>query len=183
MALAERSYTQTAYVVRDVEAAALRWTATTGAGPWYMLAPETRNTVYRGKPGEDRYRLVLGFLGATLVELIQPLDDKPSLFNEVLSARGEGFHHLSPQLAGLAGATFDERCRLFEKRGLALAMSNEVVGLGRAAFYDARDAIGGFVEVFELGAAYPMVPAMADEHFLWDGSDPIRGFDALPTAA
>jgi Glyoxalase/Bleomycin resistance protein/Dioxygenase superfamily len=180
MALPEGSYTQTAYVVKDVEAAARRWTETTGAGPWYRLTPETRDTVYRGKKGEDHYKLVLGFLGATLIELIQPLDDQPSLFNEVLRGRGAGFHHVSPQLAALKGITFDERCHVFEQRGLVCVMTNFVVGLGRAAFYDAQDAIGGFVEVFELGAAYSIVPGMADEHLRWDGSRVIRGFDSLP---
>ena len=182
MALSEHSYTQTAYVVNDLEAAAQRWTKATGAGPWYMLAPETCNTVYRGEPGEDRYRLILGFLGATLIGLIQPLDDKPSIFNEVLRERGEGFHHVSPQLGALSGATFDERCHVFEQRGLAVAMTNVVVGLGRATFYDAKDSLGGFVEVFELGSAYPMVPAMADEHLVWDGSRVIRSFDSLPVS-
>jgi len=179
MALPEGSYTQTAFVVRSIETTAMLWTRLTGAGPWYLLEPETRNTIYRGRPGNDKYRLALGFLGGTCMELIQPLDTEPSILNEILAVRGEGFHHVCPHMTALAGASFDARCRELERTGLKLAMSNEVVGLGRAAFYDALDSVGGFIEVFELGNAYPMVPAMADGHLGWDGSDPIRRMETL----
>jgi Glyoxalase/Bleomycin resistance protein/Dioxygenase superfamily len=179
VALPEKSYTQTCFVVRDMDKAAREWTRRTGAGPWYTLAPETKNTIYHGTPGHDKYRLALGFLGASCLELIQPLDDEPSILNEILEKRGEGFHHVSPQLSGLSGASFDQRCRELEKDGLRIAMTNDVVGLGRAAFYDAFASIGGFIEVFELGKAYPMVPFMADQHLAWDGSDPVRPMESL----
>lgn len=102
MALPE-AYSQTAFVVRDIEATAMHWTRFTGAGPWYLLEPETRNTSYRGKPGNDRYRPALGFLGGTCMELIQPLDLEPSILNEILELRGEGFHHVCPHMTALAG--------------------------------------------------------------------------------
>lgn len=66
-----------------------------------------------------------------------------------------------------------------EQRGLQLAMKNGAVGMGRAAFYDALDTIGGFIEVFEAGASYPMVPFIADLHLSWDGKDPIRKMETL----
>jgi Glyoxalase/Bleomycin resistance protein/Dioxygenase superfamily len=179
MALSEGSYSQTAFVVRNIEETAARWTRLTGAGPWYLLEPETKNTIYRGKPGNDRYRLALGFLGGTCMELIQPLDKEPSIVNEVLDRRGEGFHHVCPHMTSLYGLSYDERCRQLEQSGLQLAMKNEVVGLGRAAFYDARESISGFIEVFELGQGYPMVPLMADIHAAWDGTEPIRRLESL----
>jgi Glyoxalase/Bleomycin resistance protein/Dioxygenase superfamily len=179
MALAEGSYTQTAFVVRNVEEAADRWTRLTGAGPWYLLEPETKNTVYRGAPANDKYRLVLGFLGGSCIELIQPRDNEPSILNELLARRGEGFHHVCPHMTGLSGASYDARCRELEASGLKLASSTEVVGLGRAAFYDALDSVGGFIEVFELGKGYSMVPKMADIHLAWNGSDPIRRLESL----
>ncbi|MBC7770429.1 MAG: VOC family protein [Phycisphaerales bacterium] len=179
MALPEGSYTQTCFVVRNIEDSATRWTRATGAGPWYVFQPDTRNTIYRDEPGNDKYRLALGFLGGTCMELVQPLDREPSIFNEILEARGEGFHHVCPQMSGLSGASFDARCRELEQRGLKLAMSNEVVGLGRASFYDALDSIGGFIEVFELGKGYPMVPVMADGHLTWNGANPLRPLETL----
>jgi Glyoxalase/Bleomycin resistance protein/Dioxygenase superfamily len=178
-ALPEGSYTQTAFVVRNVEAAAARWSALAGAGPWYVLETETTNTIYRGRPSDDAYRLGMAFAGGSLIELIQPLDREPSILNEVLALRGEGFHHVCPNVSGLSGPSFDERCRELEGRGLHVAMTTDVVGLGRAAFYDALDSIGGFIEVFELGDAYPMVPLMAQAHLAWDGSDPVREIASL----
>lgn len=179
MTLPEGSYTQTAFVVRHVEEAAARWTRLTGAGPWYVLEPETRNTVYRGKPSKDQYRLALGFLGSSCIELIQPRDKEPSVLNEVLETRGEGFHHVCPKMTGLLGASYDARCRELEAMGLALAMTTEIVGMGRAAFYDAENALGGFVEVFELGKGYPMVPLLAETHLGWNGAEPIRSLTSL----
>ena len=179
MALPEGSYTQIAYVVKNVEQAAAHWTKVAGAGPFYVLEAETKNTIYRGRPTNSRYRLALAFLGGTYLELIQPIDDEPSIFNEILALRGEGFHHISPQLSALKGATFDERCREMEHRGLTLSMNNEVVGLGRAAYYDALDTIGGFIEVFEAGESYGMVPYIADLHLAWDGKEPIRKIETL----
>ena len=179
MQVPEGSLTQVAYVVRDVEASAARWTNATGAGPWFLLEPETKGTLYRGNLAHDRYRLGMGFVGTTLIELIQPMDSEPSVLNEVLAERGEGFHHVCPHLAALAGAAFDERCHELEGKGLKLAMSTEIVGLGRAAFYDAKSTIGGFIEVFELGQGYAVVPLMAELHAGWDGIDPIRQMQTL----
>lgn len=179
MSLPEGSYSQIAYIVRNAEEAATRWTKLSGAGPWFILEPETKNTIYRGKASNHRYRLALTFLGGTYLEMIQPMDTEPSIFNEILEKRGEGFHHISPQLSPLSGASFDERCREMEQRGLKLAMSNEVVGLGRSAFYDALDDIGGFIEVFEAGSSYAMIPYISDLHLAWDGKEPIRKMETL----
>ena len=179
MALPEGSYTQIAYVVRNVEEFATRWTHLAGAGPWFVLEAQTKNTVYRGQPTASQYRLALAFLGGTYLELIQPTDDEPSIFKEILDQRGEGFHHISPQLSALQGASYDARCREMERRGLTLAMNNEVLGMGRASYYDALAGIGGFIEVFEAGTSYGMVPYLADLHLAWDGQDPIRKIEAL----
>ncbi|MBC7887015.1 MAG: VOC family protein [Ferruginibacter sp.] len=179
MILPEGSYTQIAYVVKNVEAAAAHWTKVSGAGPWFILEPETKNTIYRGQPTSSSYRLGLTFLGGTYIEMIQPTDDEPSIFKEILDLRGEGFHHISPQLSGLKGAAYDERCREMERRGLKLAMNNEVVHMGRAAYYDALDSIGGFIEVFEAGEGYSMVPYIQELHLAWDGKDPIRKMETI----
>ena len=181
LALPEGSVTQTAYVVRDIERHAAEWTRLTGAGPWFTLAPELANMVYRGHSTQAKYRLAMAFVGATMLELIQPLDEEPSIFREILDERGEGFHHVAPRMTGLSGPRFDARCRELEHQGLTVALTNDVVGMGRAAFYDAKDSIGGFVEVFELGEGYAMVPLMIDVHQNWDGKDPLRPLQSLFT--
>jgi len=123
MALPKGSYTQIAYVVKNVEEAAARWTKVSGAGPWFVLEPQTINTIYRRQPTKSGYRLGLTFLGGTYIELIQPTNNEPSIFKEILDLRGEGFHHISPQLSVLKGASYDDRCREMEQRGLKLAMN------------------------------------------------------------
>lgn len=179
MALQEGSISQTAYVVHDVEKTAARWTALTGAGPWYLLEPETTNTIYRGAPSECRYRIALSFCGTEMLELIMPMNDEPSIFTEVLNERGEGFHHIAPRIMALQGPTFDARLAELESLGLSAAMTNDIAGLGRCAFYDAKDSLGGFIEVFEVGGMFNLLPMMADIHAGWDGKEPIRQMESL----
>ena len=53
-------------------------------------------------------------------------------------------------------------------------------GIGRAAFFDALDSIGGFVEVMEVEEdGHGAVERLREIHLGWDGSDPIRTFEDL----
>jgi hypothetical protein len=175
--LPEGSYSQVCYVVRDIEEAAHRWTSTTGAGPWFVFEAAAQDKLYRGRTGTDRSLAALAALGGMSIELYQPLDDEPSIINEILDSRGEGFHHVHPRISGLSGATYDARCAEYERKGLEVAMSCTFPGIGRAAFYDALDTIGGFIEVLELGAAYPVMDVIAGAHQGWDGERPMRTLD------
>lgn len=179
MALPEGSYMQASYVVNNLEESAANWTKLTGAGPWFISEAKTKNTVYRGQPASFTFRIALAFLGATQLELVQLTDDGPSVFKETLDKSGPGFNHVCPQMSGLSGAAFDERCREMERRGMEQAMITEVVGSGRFAYYDALDTIGCFVEIYESGKGYAMVPYLADLHLGWDGKDPIRKIESL----
>ena len=179
MALPEGSYTQTAYVVNNLEESAAHWSKVSGAGPWFVSEAETKNTIYRGKPSGFGFRIALAFLGATQLELVQMTDEEPSIFKEIRDKRGFGFHHICPQISGLSGEGFEERCHEMESQGLHVAMTTEVTGTGRFAYYDALDSIGCFIEIVEFGKAYALVPYMADLHLAWDGKDPIRKIETL----
>ena len=179
MALPEGSYTQTAYVVNNLEESAAHWAKVSGAGPWFISEAKTKNTIYRGKPSSFKFRIALAFLGASQLELVQILDDGPSVFKETLDKSGPGFNHICPQISGLSGDTFDERCREMERRGLQVAMTTEVIGTGRFAYYDALDSLGCFIEIVEFGKGYAVVPYIADLHLAWDGKEPIRKIETL----
>lgn len=104
---------QTAFVVADLDAAIARWVRDLGAGPFFvlehLLAP---GQVYRGAESRADARLAMGFAGHMLIELIEPLDDHPSVYAETIALRGHGFHHL-----GLACADVDATSAEYRARG------------------------------------------------------------------
>jgi hypothetical protein len=56
----------------------------------------------------------MGFAGHMQIELIQPLDDHPSVYRETIEARGHGFHHF-----GIACADVDADCRAISNAAIA----------------------------------------------------------------
>ena len=86
---------QTAYVVKDVRKAIDWWIQDGKAGPFFLLdsftGPEQR---YRGNPTKADVAIAMGFAGHFMIELIQPKDNEPSVYQEIIKARGYGLHHL-----------------------------------------------------------------------------------------
>ncbi len=165
---------QTAFIVPDLTAAIQHWATNCRAGPFYvlphLLAP---GQVYRGEESRADVTLAMGFAGHMLIELIQPLDDHPSVYKETRDLRRFGFHHL-----GIACADVDASSADYQQRGYAEAYRAAVPTGGEVVYLD--DGSGpqaGFLELL------PVTPAM-DETFTrfweasrdWDGSDPIRPF-------
>src|SRR5690606_40384885 len=74
----------------------------------FMLRPPPRPTLF---PYTTLFRsaditIAMGFAGHMLIELIQPLDNEPSVYQETIALRGYGFHH-----AGIACADVDADSR------------------------------------------------------------------------
>ncbi len=165
---------QTAFVVPDLNAEIARWVRDMGAGPFFVLehlwAP---GQVYRGQESKADARLAMGFAGHMLIELIQPLDDHPSVYRESIEARGHGFHHL-----GFACRDVDATSAQYQARGHVEAYRARVPTGGEVVYLDDGDgARRGFLELL------PVTPMM-DETFTrfwqaslgWDGRDPVRPF-------
>jgi hypothetical protein len=165
---------QTAFIVPDLTAAIHHWATNCRAGPFYvlphLLAP---GQIYRGEESLADVTLAMGFAGHMLIELIQPLDDHPSVYKETKDLRGFGFHHL-----GIACADVDASSTEYQQRGYVEAYRAAVPTGGEVVYLD--DGTGpaqGFIELL------PVTPAM-DETFTrfwaasrdWDGSDPVRPF-------
>lgn len=84
-------------VVRDLDAAVRTYYDEYGIGPWYIYEfnPETVDDLrFEDRPAEFAWRLALARVGESVLELIQPLDDKSS-YAEFLATHGEGVHHLA----------------------------------------------------------------------------------------
>jgi len=165
---------QTAFVVEDLRASIDRFIADTGAGPFFVLDHFlVPGQIYRGAPSEADITLAMGFAGHMLIELIQPLDQNPSVYQETIALRGHGFHHF-----GIACRDVDAASRDYQTRGYREAFRAAVPTGGEVVYLDnGTGPQWGFLELL------PVTPGM-DETFTrfwkaslgWDGSDPIRSF-------
>jgi hypothetical protein len=174
------SVTEICYVTTDLTGAIERWAQDLGAGPFFTLTiPADFGTrIYRGGPARDSFSAALGFCGSTLVEFVQPLNDRPSVFREVLDERGDlAAHHIYPNIRPVTGAEFDRLRAGYEQAGYPAALDMVLPGLGRNILFDARARLGVFIELLEVSPPmYAGVEKMLSTHQSWDGSRPIRDF-------
>ena len=164
---------QMAYTVKDIRAAIDWWIRDANVGPWFLLesftGPEQR---YRGEPTQADVALAMSFAGHMNIELIQPKDDRPSVYRETIQTRGYGFHHMAMAVEDVEA----ERAR-YHMRGYHTAFSTPVPSGGSVYFMGDGPGAPCFIE---------LIPATdsTDEMFTrywkaslgWDGSDPIRKF-------
>jgi len=165
---------QTAFIVPDLRQAIDRWVADMRAGPFFVLPNFLiPGQTYRGEESRADITLAMGFAGHMLIELIQPLDDHPSVYQETIRLRGYGFHHV-----GIACADVDADSRAYQARGYHEAFRATVPTGGEVVYLDnGTGAQLGFLELL------PVTPGM-NETFTrfwhasrdWDGRDPVRSF-------
>ncbi len=164
---------QTAYVVPDMRAAIDWWVKDGKVGPWFLLdsftGPEQR---YRGGPTAADVAIAMSFAGHMMIELVQPKDDRPSVYRETIQKQGYGFHHI-----GIAFEDVEAARQHYHERGYHVAFSTPVPSGGTVYYMGDRDDAPGFVELI------PATDGM-DEMFTrywqasvdWDGRDPVRPF-------
>ena len=178
----EYRFTEICHVARDYEKAIGHWKKVVGAGPFYLFRSDAlRDPVYRGGPAEDRFIAALGFSGDTLIEFVQPLNDAPSIYQEVLRNRGDlAVHHIDPCIRPLDAEEFDAQCAAYAAAAYEPALNFRIKGIGRNTFFDATRDFGLFFEVLEIDEAnYAMVKRMHRSHLEWDGPQPTRDFSDL----
>jgi len=135
---------QIAFVVEDLDAAVEQFSARLGVRPWTTLrAVGPQGSVYRGEPAQASFHVGFGCSGHMLYELIQPADDLPSVYREMIDQRGYGFHHF-----GYATPAFDQAVATMVTHGYEVIGSVEVPGV-RLAYFDTRDALPGMIELIE----------------------------------
>ncbi len=123
---------QVALVVNDLEKSMREYTETMGWGPWNIYEykpPRIHDIVVRGEPQEFTWIGAETPVGATYVELLQPLEG-PSIFREFIDRRGEGLHHIGYWAKTMAEA--DKIRGMFHARGAPLLMS---AWIDRVFFY------------------------------------------------
>ena len=164
---------QMAYVVEDIQAAMHGFAAQLGVGPWHLLpAFAGVEPSFRGEPTDAEVALAMGFAGHMCIELIQPLDDKPSVWREGVERNGWGFHHF-----GVGSVDFGADLAKHLEQGHELAYEAKVPTGGRVAYVDTTAELPGYVELVEMDRgtddAFTRFYAAA---LTWDGERPVRSF-------
>jgi hypothetical protein len=164
---------QMAYVVKDIHQAIEHWVSKLKVGPWFMLDHFTGiDPKYRGKESKADVALAMAFAGHMNIELIQPHNDAPSVYKELIDRKGFGFHHW-----GVATWHFDRDVEKYRGAGHETAFICAVPSGGRVAYMDTTALLPGFVELIELGGAFdPVFSRFYRESIGWDGKDPVRSF-------
>jgi hypothetical protein len=162
---------QIAYVVKEIAASMREFTARLGIGPWFVTGPFTpAEGIYRGSPTRMRLTLAIGFSGHMSFELIEQHDDLPSVYQEVIKARGYGFHHW-----GVAAPDLDRAVEEYRAQGYPVAFSDRAPRGYRVAYMDTTRDLPGMIELLELT---PSLAARYNEvhqaSIGWDGGDPVR---------
>lgn len=135
---------QTAFVVEDLDVAVEQFSTRLRVRPWTTLrAVGPQGSVYRGQPAQATFHVGFGCSGHMLYELIQPADDLPSVYREVIDERGYGFHHF-----GYATPAFDEAVATMRAQGYEPIGSVELPGV-RLTYFDTRDTLPGMIELIE----------------------------------
>lgn len=164
---------QSAYVVENIRQAIDHWVTKLKVGPWYLLehfaGEEPR---YRGGPSHADSALAMSFAGHMMIELIQPLNDAPSVYWDTIKRRGYGFHHW-----GVGTNDFDRDVQRFRAAGYEQAFFARVPSGGRVSYMDTTADLPGMVEFIELGASFdPIFSGFYRATIGWDGKDPVRSF-------
>jgi catechol 2,3-dioxygenase-like lactoylglutathione lyase family enzyme len=166
----QRELLQQAWVVDDLEAAARRWSAMLGIGPFYIAEyrPDFFVDVqYRGQPGTLAMRTAICYSGAVQIELIEPTGTAPSCYRDTVPAGREGFHHICYWTHDLEADVAS-----YVARGCVLANRARVPNGRGFAYLDATASIGCMIELLEYSERLEAVFAgWRDTCAAWQGGE------------
>jgi methylmalonyl-CoA/ethylmalonyl-CoA epimerase len=142
--IVDGSIDQVGVVVQDARKVAEQLSLLLGAGPFrlmeYPIPGVDAQAIFRGAPAEYRVLLAFGQLGATQVELVQPLEGE-SIWGEYLEKHGPGLHHFRVTVSN-----FDETVQAWQDAGIENIASGTGAHVGsRWAYFDTSAQLDGIV--------------------------------------
>ncbi len=162
---------QNGYVVKDIHKALRHWTEVLGVGPWfYREHAPIEEFRYRGQASNVDVSIALANTGSLQIELIQQLNDAPSLYKDFLDAGHEGLQHLAywPE-------NFEAAVSSALSAGYRVGHEGRVGNPGRFVYLDTQYHPGTIIELSDKsGPKGRMFKRIAEAAASWDGSDPIR---------
>ena len=162
---------QTAFITDDIRASMHELTRTLGAGPWFLRERGVfPHQIYRGQPSQTALAIALGYAGDMQFEIIQQLDDSPSVYRDQFERSGYGLHHF-----GMAVTDYSAALAHYRGMGDTLVYEAEVANGARVGYFDTHGRLPAMIEVIEfLPATRAMFERFRDSARHWDGSDPVR---------
>ena len=163
---------QNGYVIRDIEAALDHWINVLGVGPWYYIKKvDTDYFNYHGEASGLEMSIALANTGDLQIELIQPLNNAPSMYKDFLDAGHEGLQHMAYWSKNYQ-ALYDEALALGYKVGHEGQIGGEQ---GRFAYFETEAHPGTVIEISDIsgskGKFFERIRQVAAD---WDGTKPIR---------
>jgi hypothetical protein len=161
---------QNGYVVRDIHAAMRHWTGQLGVGPFfYVKVAPIEGFHYMGKPSGCQCAIALANSGDLQIELIQQLNDEPSMYRDFLRAGREGLQHVAYWTENM-----DEDLARIAALGYRVGQSGTVGENGRFVYYATEAHPGTVVELSEIsGRKGQLFRAIREAAANWDGTNPI----------
>jgi hypothetical protein len=163
---------QNGYVVRDIDAALKFWTEVLRVGPFFLVRKvKTDWFRYRGIDSPVEMSIALANSGDLQIELIQQLNDAPSMYRDFLKGHGEGLQHMSYWSTDYQ-ALYDAAIAA----GFSIGHEGQIGGpKGRFAYFETAGHPGTVIEISDIsgskGRFFERIKAAAAG---WDGSDPVR---------
>ena len=162
---AKHAIFQMSWVVTDLEAAARRWHAATGIGPFLINRHiKITDPMHRGKPRAVDFSTALAQAGEVQIELVQQHEDGPSCYRDTVPAGTEAMHHVA-----IMPDDYDAAVQSYLDQGFAVASSG-LFGDVRFCYIDCSSATGCMMEIIEdspgIRAFFGAVRRAAER---WDG--------------
>ena len=126
---------QVAYIVGDIEAAMNKWREM-GVAVFLVTrnVSPVQNAFYRGeKSGNTPVHIAFGYLGEMQIELIEPLDQTPSIYNEAIDRKITGVHHYA-----ICVDDFAKEYGFCLDNGYEAVLDSGVDGLARMSYVENR---------------------------------------------
>ena len=150
---------QVAYVVEDLQKSITEFSEKFNIGPWFYSNGYTlKEAYYRGEPTDMRMGLALSFSGNMCFEVIQPLDDKPSV----------------------ATTQYEVDVARYKKMGYVLAFEGLTPRGIRFAYFDTTGDLPGMLELIEYNdTQLKFLSLMQQASVNRDGKDPSRKIEII----
>lgn len=165
------NYMQIAWVVPDLHAAIEHWARQAGVGPFFYFSDVTyENAIYRGQPSQPvKFHAAIAQAKHMQIELIEQLEEGPSMFRELVPPGQSRIHHMSTYTDDFEGDLAHYRAS-----GAEVVFSGLMKG-APVCWLDTVSTLGFMTELItanpEKEKVFALFREAADN---WDGVDPIR---------
>lgn len=160
---------QVAYLVSNLDESIEHW-ARLGVGPFFVYRNiPYEHRVYRGEKATFEIAAAFAYFGDLQLELVERLNDAPSIYKEFEKQQGHGVQHL-----GILSPDFDHDSNMLQAAGFEeIQRMVSAVGV-ETVFFGRSDNLGSSIELIRADAQVvegfaQMKEAAAD----WDSSMPL----------